>query len=300
MICSMITVAGLIAGPAAWADPTGLELTDVSPSVVMAQHPHGANITCIALDGGLVFVDTGLSTENAARFRKMMEKKFDRGTQTLILTHAHLDHIYGMGAFSDVDVIAAAPAKPMFEKQLAMEFDEEKIAVYTQVFPTFADVVESGHPFMPTVWVDEEKVLGRPGNQVVFRNTGGHSSGSSFVYFEAEGVLVTGDLVQVEKYPYFGDPSTDLGCWIRTLKEWSGLVPEKVCPGHGRVVDSAYLRVTWEYFESLIAELERLKAEGVPLEEVVVHPRLPVGYWDPDLAEPGWWKYCIALQYRSL
>jgi glyoxylase-like metal-dependent hydrolase (beta-lactamase superfamily II) len=295
-----VALIGLVACGTVWADPAELETTEVTASVVMARHPHGANITCIALDDGLVFVDTGLSTENAARFRAMMEAQFKRDTKALILTHAHLDHIFGMGAFSDVEVIAAASAKPMFEKQLAMKFDEEKTAVYTNVFPTFGDVIGSAEPFIPTFWVDEEFVLGRPGQQIVFKNTGGHTTGSSYVYFESEGVLVTGDLVQVEKYPYFGDPSNDLECWIRTLKQWYGLMPAKVCPGHGRVVDSEYLRVTWEYFESLIAELEKLKTDGVPLEEVVVHPSLPAGYWDPDLAEPGWWKYCIAREYQSL
>ena len=195
---SLVALIGLVACGTVWADPAELETTEVTASVVMARHPHGANITCIALDDGLVFVDTGLSTENAARFRAMMEAQFKRDTKALILTHAHLDHIFGMGAFSDVEVIAAASAKPMFEKQLAMKFDEEKTAVYTNVFPTFGDVIGSAEPFMPTVWVDEEFVLGRPGQQIVFKNTGGHTTGSSYVYFESEGVLVTGDLVQVE------------------------------------------------------------------------------------------------------
>jgi glyoxylase-like metal-dependent hydrolase (beta-lactamase superfamily II) len=74
------------------ADPGRLDLVEVSPSVVMARHDFKANITCIALDDGLLFVDTGLSTEVAARYRSAMEKRFEKKTTALLLTHAHQEH----------------------------------------------------------------------------------------------------------------------------------------------------------------------------------------------------------------
>ena len=72
------------------------------------EQAYGSNITCIALDEGLVFVDASLSTAVAGQFRKDMEARFERKTIALILTHGHLDHFLGMGAFADVEVIAAA------------------------------------------------------------------------------------------------------------------------------------------------------------------------------------------------
>ena len=275
------------------------ELTEVSPSVVMASHSHGANITCIALDDGLVFVDASLSTEIAAGFRETMEQRFERKTQALILTHAHFDHIFGMAAFVDVQVIAAKAARPLFERQLAIEFDEQRTAAYANIFPTFAEDIGNAKPFLPTVWVEGEFALGSGKDRLVFRNTGGHTTGSSFVYFEPEGVLVTGDLVQVERYPYFGDPSNDLELWISTLKMWHSMEVAKICPGHGRVVGSEYLPPIWGYFEALVVTLTELKAAGSPIEEVVVHPSLPAGYWDETEAEPRWWKMCIARVYQS-
>ena len=71
---------------------------DVSPSVVMAENPNGSNLTCIALDDGLVFVDTGLVTDIAADFRTAMEQRFKRPTKYLSLTHGHIDHIFAMAA----------------------------------------------------------------------------------------------------------------------------------------------------------------------------------------------------------
>lgn len=292
-----ITVTG---GTWAVSSEANFEIVDVSPSVVMAQNPSGSNLTCIALDDGLVFVDTGLDTEAAAGFRTAMEQRFDRPTEFLVLTHAHIDHIFAMGAFEDVDVIAATAAKPLFEYQLTIEWDEKSIAGYSSVFPTFAEAQKTARPFLPTIWVEDEQTFGTSENRIVFANTGGHSAGSSYVYFPAENVLVAGDLVQVGKYPYFGDRTTDLSAWIDTLKLWHGMDPEKICPGHGWVVDKEYLQLESEYFEALTKALAKLKSDGVPEEEAVVHTSLPAGYWDESLPEPGWFKYCIALSYRNL
>jgi glyoxylase-like metal-dependent hydrolase (beta-lactamase superfamily II) len=295
-----LALATLALSAAVAGGPEELDLVEVSPSVVMLQNERGSNITCIALDDGLVFVDTGLSTEVAARFRTTMEERFKRKTQALLLTHGHLDHIFAMGAFADVKVVAAEAGRPLIEHQLSIEFDEKAIAVYTGIFPTFAEDVGTAEPFLPTVWFAEEIVLGPDDRPLVFRNTGGHSADSSYAYLAAEGVLVSGDLVQVDKYPYFGDVSTDLAAWIAALESWHEMKVTKVCPGHGRSVGRDYLPPIWRYFESLIATLTRLKAEGATVEQAVVHPDLPAGYWPDDQAEPRWWKMCIARAFQTL
>jgi glyoxylase-like metal-dependent hydrolase (beta-lactamase superfamily II) len=266
----------------------------------MAQHASGSTVTCIALDDGLVFVDAGLNTEAAAAFRAQMERRFERPTTRLILTHGHIDHIFGMGAFADVGVVAAAVERPLIEQQLAIEWNADSIPVYEGIFPGFAEAQRSARPFLPTDWVEDEQSFGPPGRDLLFATSGGHTTGSAFVWFAAERVLVSGDLVQVDKHPYFGDPTNDLAAWIAALKRWHTMEPAKICPGHGRVVDKDYIRLEWEYFESLLTALARLKAEGVPLEEAVAHPSLPAGYWDPGLPEPRWWRYCLARCYQEL
>jgi len=292
-------VVTLACGSPGWAGIEPVTYIGISPSVVMAENPNGSNITCIALDDGLVFVDAGLVTSIAADFRAAMEKRFDRPTKYLVLTHGHIDHIFAMGAFSDVEVVASSSEKALFEQQIAIEWNEERKAMWAGVFPAFMDAFDTAEPFLPTEWVDGEKTLGSGNSTAVFATTGGHTTGSSYVWFPSEGVLVGGDLVQVDKYPYFGDQTNDLAAWIGALKSWHTMEPAAICPGHGRAVDKDYLRLEWEYFEALIAALSNLKAEGVPVEEVVVHESLPAAYW-PDQPEPRWWKYCIALCYRNL
>jgi len=297
----MVLAAGAAAqatdGPPA-AETAPITLVEVTPSVVMARHDYGSNITCFALDGGLVFVDAGLSTEVAARFRRDMEERFSRPTAALLLTHGHVDHFFGMGAFSDVPVVAAANAREVFEKQLEVARDPEQIASWANVFPGFEETVKTAKPFLPTRWVEDEAPVG-PGGEIVFRVTGGHSLGDAHAYFAKEGVIAAGDLLQTERHPYFGDPATDLGAWIATLDSWAAMDVRKLCPGHGPAVGADYVPRVSGFFKETIAAVKKLKAEGVPVEQAVAHPSLPAGYWG-DEKKPGWYDYCLARLYQSL
>ncbi len=276
------------------------EYVDVSPSVVMAKHDYGSNMTCIRTDEGLYFVDCGMSTELATKFRTDMEAKFKKKTLGLILTHAHTDHFMGMGAFSDVNTIAAALGKQSWEKQLAIEFNEETVMAYTKIFPKFAEIIETAKPEMPKVWFEDKKIIGKGENRLVITNTGGHTMDSASVYYPREKILVAGDLVQVDQYPYFGDVTTDMKAWIKTFRKWEAKPIRKVCPGHGSVTDKKFIRTMRTYFSRLKVALKKMKKTETPVKEVVRHKDLPEGYWPKDKDRPSWFDYCIAALYKSL
>ncbi len=293
-VCFLALVAS------AGAESPAYDIVEVSPSVVMARNSRGSNLTCFALKEGLVFADTGLRTQDAARFRAEMQTRFGLPTRALFLTHAHLDHFLGMGAFADVEVIASAASRSLFERQLAIDFDEPKaIAYFKGIFPTFAEDIVDATLRSPTLWFDDELVLGSGAHRLVLGTAGGHTTGSAFAYFEAEGVIATGDLVQAHRYPYFGDPATDLRGWQASLERWHGLEPEFLCPGHGPVTGRDYLPPIVAYFEDLLAAVSRLKSEGLSVEEVIGHESLPKGYWPQDLPVPRWWPYCLARAFAT-
>ena len=294
----------VLAAPAVLAEPNpvpaaDLVLVEVSPSVVMARNTEGSNSTCIALDDGLVFIDAGLNTARARRFRREMELRYDRPTQALVLTHGHIDHVFAMAAFADVKVLLAETGRALMLQQVAIEWTAPRVAAYDHIFAGFADAAPTARMFAPTDWFDAPITLGRPGRGLVVTTTGGHSADSSYVWFEAERVLVAGDLVQAARRPYFGDPTTDLAAWIGTLRSWEQRAPSKVCPGHGPVITGNELLPIRAYFEQLVTVLADLRREGIPVEQAVTHPSLPAGYWPPDDQPPPWWPSCVARAWEQ-
>jgi glyoxylase-like metal-dependent hydrolase (beta-lactamase superfamily II) len=283
------------------AEPVNdMEYCSVSPSVIMARHQYGANMTCLATDQGLYFVDCGMKTELARKFRTDMEEKFRKKTLALLITHPHIDHFFGMAAFSDVNVVAAEPGKNLWEKQLAIKFNDRLIEAYTRIFPKFRESQKSAKLFMPTLFFKDMIQLGEGEDKLIFTNTGGHTVCSSSVYFPKENILVAGDLIQVDQYPYFGDPTNDMDAWLSAFKKWQTLPIQKICPGHGRVVDKAYIGLMKDYFERLIEVLKGLKAQNLETKDVIRHPDLPAGYWGDQAERPAWFNYCMASLYQKL
>ena len=299
-LCFLVMLAATMtrAGAPAEAVPP-YTLVEVSPTVVMALHDNGSNTTCVALDDGLAFFDAGLSTRTARHFRRAMEARFERPTFALVLTHAHLDHILGMAAFDDVEVVAAASGRPRWEHFMAVEWDDKAIAGYASVFPTLPDEIGDAVLRLPTVWFEDEYVLDRGDDAITIRRTGGHTIDSSSVVIGDEKVVITGDLVQARRRPYFGEPDTDFDAWIGALRAWEELDVGAVCPGHGPVIDRAELGAIREWFEGAVAAMAQVKKRAASFDEVLADPGLPAGYWPEKDSVPRWWAYCVKRLYDA-
>lgn len=298
LMCSVVLVAA-----AASAQPSEgqapYELVDVSPTVVMALHGNGSNITCVALESGLIFFDASLSTRTATHFRRAMEQRFERPTGALVLTHAHLDHILGMGAFADVPVHAAAAGKPRWDHFLSIEWDERSIAGYGSVFPTLPEELPQAMLRMPTAWFDDELILGSGDGAITVRRTGGHTVDSSSVVVGPEKTVIAGDLVQARRRPYFGEPDTDFDAWIAAMRGWEELEIGAVCPGHGPVIAGAELGAIRLWFQEAVASMAKTKQGGATFEQALADPGLPAGYWPDEDVVPRWWAYCVKRLYDA-
>lgn len=273
-------------------------LKRITSNIVLAENKYGCNLTCLALEDELIFVDTGLNTEFAKRFRKNMEDEFRLEASTLLVTHAHMDHVLGMDAFSDCEVIAARKGKTRFKRFLETDYTEELINRYEKIFPYFRESLKTAKLRKPSYWVEDKLVL--KDGQLVFNVVGGHTCCSSIVYSVKEKVIAAGDLLQVDVYPYFGEPDTDLDSWIKTLTLWENMPLKALVPGHGRAVNRDYLINVKSFFEEMLSKLKRLRAEGVPIEDILYHPELPSGYWPENAERTPAYNRSITNLYNSL
>ncbi len=272
---------------------------EISESVVFAQNEWGSNSVCIALEDELIFIDTGLNTSDARAFRESMEAKYNRKASTLILTHGHIDHFFGMAAYSDLQVIAAEIGKERFNRIISAEYNTEFVENMSKYFLGFKESVKEAKPFMPTIWVDEKITIGR-NKELIFEIKGGHSGCSSVIHYVPEKVVITGDLLQVDVYPYFGEPDTDLEKWISALKTWEGMDIKAVLPGHGRHVEKSYLTGVRVFFEEMLATVKQLKADGIQIEEVAYNSKIPTGYWSKEAVRKPAYDFSITNLYRKL
>jgi len=271
----------------------------VTENVTLLKMNQGSNIICIALDNELVFIDSGLNTIIARDFRREMEKKYERKASMLILTHGHIDHFLGMGAFSDCRIIAAEAGKKRFERFVYLEFTEEILDNMSRVFPSIKVAVAIAKLSMPNIWVKERKIYGK-NQELVFQIIGGHSSCSSTIYYAPDKILIVGDLIQADVYPYFGEPDTDMSKWIGALKEWEAEDFQFILPGHGGVLSKNYIPKVRIFFEKLIEELANFKSEGVTEDDLVKKALLEEGYWPEDAVRKPAYNFSVLNLYRNL
>lgn len=271
----------------------------VTENVTLLKLNQGSNIICIALDNELVFVDSGLNTIVARDFRREMEKKYERKASMLILTHGHIDHFLGMGAFSDCRIIAAETGKPRFERFVNLGFTEEFLDNLSRVFPSIKVAVAVAKLSIPNIWVKDRKIFGK-NQELVFQVTGGHSSCSSTIYYAPDKILIVGDLIQADVYPYFGEPDTDMSKWIGALKEWEAEDFQFILPGHGGVLTTNYIPKVRIFFEKLIEELANFKSEGVTEDDLVKKALLDEGYWPEDAVRKPAYNISVLNLYRNL
>lgn len=247
----------------------------ITNSVVMAENEHGSNIFCVALSDELVFIDAGMLNGYTSKFKESMEVYYGLKASTLFITHAHIDHILAMNAFSDCEIIAAEAAKPRFETQMATDFNEERLSRMENNFPYIREGIREGEFLEPTKWIESEY----ESRSIVFKVHGGHSACSSSIHIPGENCVALGDLVQSERPPYFGEPDTDIENWIKPLEAWKGSDIAHVLPGHGPVIAKSYLGGVSSYFRDFKEMLCSLKAENTPAEGIHLNEALPSGYW---------------------
>lgn len=262
-----------------------------------------STMTCIALSDELMFVDCGLSSKFAAKFRKDMEEKFQRKTSHLLLTHLHRDHYWAMGAFKDINVVASSKEMPYVKRILKnTKSQKEQWAGRVIGNKAIAKAIINANLFLPNISV-KEKFTFDSDKGVIFQITGGHSSGSAYVYSPSERVLCTGDNLLTCYAQLFGNGEK----MLETYRHWETLDIEHVVPGHGEVVSKEYITEVRSYFEELISTLKELEDTQLDLKNILKHPKLPIYFgrnhasWiEGSQYHSGWLNNSIIYWYKKL
>lgn len=255
------------------------EFTPVADGVFVAvAEPAGVNIGVVAGPSGCLVVDTGSSPEQGAEIRERAEQAAGVPVVSVLATHWHYDHLFGLAAFTDVPSYAheTVPAwlgrTECRDAASGLGVEPTALTAPTQTF-SLARVIDVG---------------GRRVEAVHFGR--GHTDGDVVAIVPDAGVIFTGDLLESAGPPAFGD-DCHLKDWPSAVDGILGLVAEDtvLVPGHGRPMDRLAAFTQRAEISGLYGQVEYLVGRGVkladayetgewPFDEEVVRAVLPLAY----------------------
>lgn len=249
----------------------------------MVAEPEHVNIGLVVGDTGALLVDTGSWPEQGREIRERAAEIAP--VTTVVVTHRHHDHFFGLAAFSDLPSIGhASLADDIRRPEVLREASERHIGPTELVVPSrmisLAATVDLGD-------VRAEVVHFGPG----------HTQGDLAVIVPERDVVFSGDLLESLGPPQFGVESSLLE-WPTALDGILGILGEDtvIVPGHGDPVDRLFAFDQRARISGLYGQAEHLVSQGVsedrayeagewPFDEDAVKSALPLLY--AELAAKG-------------
>jgi len=200
-------------------------------------------VGAIILPSKIVIIDSGISNEKQKEFREYVEKETGKICEFFLLTHYHGDHIGGIQTYSDCKIVVSEPAYEILKEKKNIPILDGK---------NFFEIID-----------DEVKVI--------FKQTGGHSSDSAYIYCPNYKVLFAGDNLFENMYPYGQDKSSDPDVWISVLVEYLNFDVDYYIPGHQNVCNKQTIKQYIEFIKSLKILMQKLHSEGKSRAAIIEH-----------------------------
>lgn len=255
---------------------------------------------------GLVLVDSG-TAPGAPVLNAMVREHLDGPLNTAILTHGHVDHAYGVHAFTTENqprprVVAHEAMEGRFRRYEVTQ--EHNRAINARQFA--GDVEGSlrgnggdeaaifGVPELAPNLTYEEAITLTVGDLTFeVHACRGETDDHSWVYCPQRDLLCTGDLF-ISVLPNAGNPQKVQRYpwdWAEGLREMAARKPATLCPGHGDpVVDDpdriqTMLLETADFLDSLVDQTLEALNDGSPPHVDIVHEVEPPP-WDSPWLQP--------------
>ena len=242
-------------------------------------------VTAVTTEKGIVVIDAGISYTLTMKYRKVIEREFNRNDFAYVIhTHAHPDHYGGDGAFPGAVIIGQQNGiKEMTEylKDPKMvqarllkisETEDKKLASlaagsdeWNRIFSTKARYQFAYHDMTEGKIVPKTKLTFKDsltlpmGDESVnlFYFGKAHSESDIFIHLPAAKLLMTGDLFFSGGTPSMGDfTKLDIQQW-RTAMQWAKEKEiDKVIGGHGDIMSKKDLESFNEFIEEKWKEMK--------------------------------------------
>ena len=210
-----------------------------------------SNAGFVVTGDGVVLVDALGSPPLARRLQAEIAKITPQPVRTVIVTHYHADHVYGLQVFKEAGATIVAQA--LGREYLTSETASQRLAASRQDMAPWIDAQTRLVP--ADRWLGErlpmaDLTLSIGGVDFVVRHIGpAHTPEDLVVWVPSMGVLYCGDLLFRGRIPYVGQ--ADSAHWIAALDGLLALKPRVIVPGHGPASQDplADLQLTRDYLQ---------------------------------------------------
>jgi glyoxylase-like metal-dependent hydrolase (beta-lactamase superfamily II) len=244
--------------------------TEVAPGVHVLRYPVlDVNATLVVGTHVAMVVDT-LATAAQARELVAAVRAVTDLPLVAVNTHGHFDHCFGNAVLAQAAPGLSIWAHDSVVAGLRDHGPRVRRAAYEEaqvLAPAIADEVASVEVLAPDRAVHDTSTLDIGGRSVTLHHFGrAHTRGDVVVAVPDAGVVIAGDLVEEGAPPSFTD-AYPLD-WPETVSALLALQPRIVVPGHGAVVDAAFVHEQRDQLSTLEWLIRDCHAAGGTPEEV--------------------------------
>jgi cyclase len=257
------------------------------------------NVIFLVTGEGVLVVDSGNDPAEGRWVVEKIREKTDKPIKTVVLTHYHFDHTWGLLAFpGDITIISHANCsrnisqfgEEQFRKYIETNLPgqikslKQQIAKLKQENNSDVNKEEAElkklegqleylkkrkliHPTITyndklTLTMDKEKLE-------IFYPGPAHTNGNSIIYIPGRKVIIMGDTLFNGYLPYIDwKAGSDTQNWIKIMEKLSHWDIDKVIPGHGEVTTKEAFEKKKQYLTDLRKNVKEAMDKGVSLEEM--------------------------------
>ena len=256
------------------------------------------NSGIVVTEEGVVVVDTGTGQRSGSRIVKAIRGKTQAPIHTIIYTHGHFDHAFGVRPFlEDAEekghpkprIIAHELVPRRFDRYKELSGQNEHINRIQFAVPKELPVVGREF-FYPDITYADAMQFRLGGLTFELYHAMGETDDATWVWVPERKTAIVGDLM-VWSCPNIGNPFKVQRYeveWAEALEAVAGNNPDYMIPGHGPIstgkedVQQVCLE-TAKFLRYLHDEVVRLLNEGCWIEEILERVKVP-----EDLLSKPW------------
>lgn len=242
-----------------------------------------SNAGIVDLGDKTIVFDAFINPDAAAELRIQAEQLTNHKVSFLINSHFHDDHIRGNQSFSGSSIISSEWTKNEMKKaepeeqdwarkniQARIEKAKQQLAATPanekaeyKMWLGYYEAIGQSLPKLKTVlpditFNDSMRIYGSNSSALLLECKNGHTGSDVVMLLPKEGIAFMGDLLFVEKHPWFsdGDPNS-LKTHLQKFYDDASI--KKYVPGHGVVAGKQSLQILMQY----ITDLQQLASNAV-------------------------------------